>query len=134
MAATEQQAAIARTRQGYADFDAGNVEAVNALLANDVVWRSPGASRFAGEYRGKQAVFEFFGRLMQEGLVQKHEIHDVLASDQHVVVLATVTATYKGRSLTSQVVDVHHENADGELTEFWRITNDVADFDALVGS
>lgn len=133
MAVTEQAAAIERARKAYADFDAANVEAVMGVIADDVVWHIGGQSRYSGDYRGKQAVLEFFGRLMQDGLVQKHEIHDILASEDHVVVLANVTATYKGQTIVGQAVDVHHENEAGQTTEFWRIAADQKAFDELVG-
>ena len=134
MAVTELQAAIERARKAYADFDAGNVEGVSQVIADDVIWHIAGTSRYAGTYRGKQAVFELFGRLMQDGVVQQHDIHDILASEDHVAVLATVNATYNGRSAAVQVVDIHHENDAGQTTEFWRISNDTEKFDELLSS
>jgi ketosteroid isomerase-like protein len=134
MAVTAQQASIERTRKGYAAFDSGDVQAVIDLLADDIVWHIDGKSKYAGTYQGKQAVLELFGRLVQDGLQQKHDLHDVLANDQHIVTLSTVTATYQGRSVSAQTVDVAHENAEGQLTEFWRVSAGQADFDALVGA
>ena len=132
MAVTAQQAAIERARTGYKAFDAADVNTVLDLFADDIVWHIGGNSRYTGTYNGKQAVMEFFGRLMQDGVDQKHDIHDILASDEHVVVLATVTATYKGKTLSTQVADVLHENADGKTTEFWRIAADQKAFDDLI--
>ena len=134
MAVTEQAAAIERARKGYTAFDAGDVPTVQDLIAEDAVWHVGGKSRYAGDYRGKQAIFEFFGRMMQEGFVQKHDLHDILANDQHTVVLANVTATYQGKTINGQVVDVLHRNADGDLTEYWRISSDQPTFDELIGS
>ena len=134
MAVTAQQASIERTRKGYAAFDAGDVNTVLELFADDIVWHIGGDSKYTGTYNGKQAVLEFFGRLMQDGLVQKHAIHDILASGDHIVTLANVTMTYQGKTIEGQVADVAHENADGQLTEFWRISADQKAFDDLVGS
>ena len=133
MAVTAQQASIERTRKGYAAFDAGDVNTVLELFADDIVWHIGGDSKYTGTYKGKQAVLEFFGRLMQDGLVQKHEIHDILASDDHIVTLSTVTATFNGQTLSGQTVDIAHENDQGQLTEFWRISAEQAKFDELVG-
>lgn len=133
MAVTAQQASIERTRKGYAAFDAGDVNTVLELFADNIVWHVGGKSKYAGTYTGKQAVLEFFGRLMQDGLVQKHDIHDILASDDHIVTLSTVTATYKGQTLSGQTVDIAHENDQGQLTEFWRISADQEAFDRLIG-
>jgi uncharacterized protein len=134
MAVTAQQASIERTRKGYAAFDQGDVNTVLELFADNIVWHVGGKSKYAGTYNGKQAVLEFFGRLMQDGLVQKHDIHDILATDQHIVTLSTVTATYNGQTLSGQTVDVAHENDQGQLTEFWRISADQQAFDDLIGS
>lgn len=132
MAVTAQQASIERARKGYTAFDAGDVTTVMDLLADDVTWHVGGASKYSGDYAGKQTVLEFFGGMMTDGLVQKHDIHDILANDEHVVVLSTVTATYQGRSITAPVVDVFHENSQGQLQEFWRIASDQAAFDAFI--
>ena len=134
MAVTEQQASIERTRRGYAAFDQGDVNTVLELFADDIKWHVGGKSKYAGTYNGKQAVLEFFGRLMQDGLQQKHEVHDILASDDHVVTLSNVTATYNGQTITGQTVDIAHENDQGQLVEFWRISADQQAFDDLVGS
>jgi ketosteroid isomerase-like protein len=134
MAVTEQAAAIERARKGYTAFDAGDVQTVIDLIADDVKWHVGGTSKFAGDYEGKQKVLEFFGRLMAEGFVQKHAIHDILANDQHVVVLCDVSVTYNGKTDSGQVVDVYHENDQGQLKEFWRIAADQARLDALIGS
>jgi len=134
MAVTAQAASVERARKGYTAFDAGDVQTVIDLLADDVTWHVGGSSKYAGDYEGKQAVLEFFGRLMTDGFVQKHDIHDILASEEHVVVLSNVTATYQGRSITSPIVDVFHENEQGQLKEFWRVSEDQAAIDELIGS
>ena len=36
------------------------------LLADDIVWRSPGRNPLSGDYRGKDAVLALFGRLAEE--------------------------------------------------------------------
>jgi len=133
MAVTAQQASIERTRKGYAAFDAGDVNTVLELFADNIVWHIGGNSKYTGTYNGKQAVLELFGRLMQDGVVQKHAIHDILASDDHVVTLADVTVTYKGQTISGPAVDIAHENAEGQMTEFWRVASTQKEFDELVG-
>ena len=48
---------LARQREMYAG---GDLAAVGALLAEDVVWHVPGTSPIAGEYRGREAVVGYF--------------------------------------------------------------------------
>lgn len=134
MAITAQQASIERTRKGYAAFDAGDVDTVLELFADNIVWHIGGDNKYTGTYNGKQAVLEFFGRLMQDGLVQKHAIHDILANDEHIVTLSEVTVTYQGKTIKIQAADIAHENSEGQLTEFWRAGPSTKEFDELVGS
>jgi hypothetical protein len=48
---------------------------------------------------------------------------DVLANDEHTVVLATLTATRRGKSIEVPVANVTH-NRDGQVTEFWSAVTD----------
>jgi len=43
-------------------YGGGDVDAVRALLAEDVVWHVPGKSAIAGEHRGREAVVRYFLR------------------------------------------------------------------------
>lgn len=52
-------------QQLYADFGKGNIPAILNTLAEDVEWREPAAGPppFAGTYRGRERVGEFFRKL-----------------------------------------------------------------------
>lgn len=116
-------------RSGYAAFARGDMEAVGAVLADDIVWHSGGNNILTGDYDGKEAVFGFFARLMQEsGGSFKNEIHDMLANDDHGVALVSSTATRGGRSLHSRAVHVFHMR-DGKITEFWSFPESDSDVD-----
>jgi hypothetical protein len=56
---------VARIRDGYAAFAKGDFAALNDLFAEDLLWHVNGRSQFAGEYRGPEAVFGVFGKLME---------------------------------------------------------------------
>jgi ketosteroid isomerase-like protein len=111
-------------RKGYEAFNTGDVQTVFGLLADDVVWHSFGSGPLAGDYRGKEAVMELFGRFFQVVDGQKTEVHDILANDQHTVVLATVTLTRQGRTLEQRVTDVIHPDSEGRVAEYWRFFED----------
>ena len=49
-------------RRGYQAFNEADVEALQAILADDVTWTTPGESTVAGTARGKAAVLAQFGR------------------------------------------------------------------------
>ncbi len=44
-------------RRGYDAFTKGDMEAVNELFADDIVWHNAGRDQFAGDYHGKDEVF-----------------------------------------------------------------------------
>ena len=106
-------------RSGYEAFSKGDLETVSKLFASEIRWHIPGRSPIAGTYTGHDEVFGFFATLVQEtGGTFKVDVHDLLASDDHVVVLAKESAERAGRSLDSNEVHVWHIE-DGLATEFW---------------
>ncbi len=106
-------------RRGYAAYGAGDLDTVNALFADDIVWHVAGQSPIAGDYTGKEQVFGFFGKLQElsDG-TSKIEVHDVLANDTHGVALVMESATRGGRSHEGVATHVYHIT-DGKVTEFW---------------
>lgn len=106
-------------RRGYAAYDAGDMDTINELFHEDVVWHVAGHSPNSGDYKGKEQVFGFFAKLMElsDG-TSKVEVHDMLANDEHGVVLVKESATRKGRSHEGQATHVFHLR-DGKVTEFW---------------
>jgi hypothetical protein len=69
----------------------------------------------AGTFVGKQATMERMRRMAKKGIVWDFDIHDVLANDDHVVVLTDATLT-KGVAVThGQQVQVMHVR-DGKMT------------------
>lgn len=65
-----------------------------------------------------------FGRVVQEVEgIKMSPLHDVLASDDHVVVLHEWTATRNGHTLNGQYADVYHLR-NGKATEHWHLAVD----------
>ena len=50
-------------------------------------------------------------------------IHDILASDEHTVILHDTTLTRNGRSFTGRYADIYHLR-NGKLTEHWHLAVD----------
>ena len=124
---------VARIRDGYAAFAKGDFAALNDLLAEDVLWHVNGRSQFAGEYRGREAVFGFFGKLMEvtEGSL-RIDLHALFADDDHGVALAVTTASRGGRSVEVREAHVFHMR-DGKVVESWNASADQYAFDELIG-
>ncbi|HET6915630.1 MAG TPA: nuclear transport factor 2 family protein, partial [Acidimicrobiales bacterium] len=108
-------------RSGYEAFSTGDMETVAKLFAPDIRWNISGRSQISGTYTGHDEVFGFFGKLMElTGNTFSVAIHDLLASDDHVVVIVKESGTRNGTSLESDEVHVWHVE-DGRATEFWGI-------------
>jgi uncharacterized protein len=106
-------------RRGYQAFSTGDLETLGELFADDIVWHVGGRSQLAGDYRGKQEVFGFFGKLVElSGGTFRVELHDVLANDEHAIALQKATGEREGRTLDDNAVGVYHTR-DGKVTESW---------------
>jgi ketosteroid isomerase-like protein len=112
-------------RRGYEAFAAGDVATMTELLDENVVWHTPGRSSISGDQKGRDATLQLFGRLAQEtNGTFKLDVHEILANDEHAVVLADLSAEKDGKSLSgAHVVNVFHLK-DGKLTEAWGSSDD----------
>src|SRR5262245_42080415 len=100
-------------------LEARDVAAISNLLADDVVYHFPGRGPVAGTYRGREAVLGLFGAL--GGLFDaplEMASHDVVASEAHVVDLATYIGSRGGQSFTWNAVRLYHVDAD-RISEIW---------------
>jgi len=111
-------------RRGYAAYDSGDLDTINELFADDLVWHIAGHSPLSGDYTGKEQVFGFFAKIQElsDG-TSKIEIHDLLADDEHGVALVTESATRNGRTHEGHTAHVFHISG-GKVTEFWDAQTD----------
>jgi hypothetical protein len=126
--------ALARTRQGYEAFATGDMTALAELLAPDVRWVVGGDSALTGTYRGREATFEFLGRLLAATDGTFVATLRTLAEPQPGLVLALVrvTAQARGIDLDEDAVQLL-EVADGLVLSCRTFTEDSRRFDALIG-
>jgi ketosteroid isomerase-like protein len=124
---------VARIRDGYAAFAKGDFAVLNDLFAEDLLWHDAGRNQTSGEYRGRDAVYGLFGKLMEitEGSFRA-DLHAVLADDEHAVALVVITASRGGRSIEVNEAHVFHMR-DGKVVEFWNASTDMYAADELLG-
>ncbi|HET9410264.1 MAG TPA: nuclear transport factor 2 family protein [Candidatus Dormibacteraeota bacterium] len=118
---------IEMARTGYQAFNEGHLDEAMATIHDEILWHNGGDNPITGDFRGKEAVMQMlatFGQLT-EGTYEA-DIHDILASDEHTVVIGTYTATRHGRTRSARFVDVVHPAPDGRAKEFWRFFDDQA--------
>lgn len=127
MAGAQENAAI--IRRGYELFNSGNLDELKQLFAEDVVWHPGGRGRLAGDKRGRDAAFAYFGQLGEmTGGTFRAELHDIVANDEHVVGLHTSTGQRGGKSLSLREVLVFHLR-DGRIVEAWEHFEDSQTWD-----
>jgi ketosteroid isomerase-like protein len=122
---------VQRLRDAYAAFSKGDIDRVTQEWSSDIVWHVGGNSPLAGDYKGQEEIVGFFGKILELGGGSfAIEVHDVLANDDHAVVLVHETGKRDGKTLDTDSAHVFHLK-DGKTTEFWAMPTDQASEDAF---
>jgi ketosteroid isomerase-like protein len=121
-------------RKGYEAFIAADMEWLNKHLHENVVWHVPGHNVLSGDYKGRDPVLAFFAKSVQIALPE-FDIHDVVASDDHVVALLNVVwrRNDNGATHTDRTVQVFHV-VSGQALEVWTMSQDQHGLDQFLGS
>ena len=93
---------------------------VDAFMADDIIWHEIGRDE---PRRGKDELRATMGEAGD--LTIKYDIHDVIANDEHAIVLGTATATRGGKALEYRTAEIFHIR-DGKATERWAFSDDTA--------
>lgn len=126
--ATQQDAAT--IRRGYEAFNKGDLATLSEVIAEDVVWHPAGNNRLSGAKHGRDATFQYFGQLGEAGI--RADLHDVMASDQHVAGAHTTVGERGGKRINAHVVILFHMR-DGKVAEAWEHMEDTSAWDAYLG-
>ncbi len=123
----EEHPNVGLVRESFSAISCGDAQWLTDHLADDVVWHVGGNSKMAGEYRGKEAVLQ----MTPTGGSDSIDIHDVLANDDHAVVLGTAhLEAPDGDAVEYRFVNVFHIR-DGKVTEAWGMAENDAETDAF---
>jgi uncharacterized protein len=118
-------------RKGFAAFARGDMAAAGQFLADDTRWHFPGHNPLSGDYEGVTEVLGVFGKVFAlSGGTFQSELHDVLANDEHIVMLVTDRAEREGRKLDDNVAQVLHVR-NGKVTDVWIHHTDQSSVDAF---
>jgi ketosteroid isomerase-like protein len=98
---------------------ARDVGAIADCFTDDVVFHIAGRNPLSGEYRGKGRVLTELFQAWEEAFGHLEiDVHDVLANDDHVVVLSDRRVERDGRTLDMRAAGVYHVR-DGRISEAW---------------
>lgn len=106
-------------RAGYEAFASGDFEKLNEFIPEDAQWHVMGNSALSGDYTGRDAIYGYFGKLMElsQGTFKASVVH-VLADDAYVCAIQRSTATVDGVETTTQDMLVDRVQ-DGRMVETW---------------
>jgi ketosteroid isomerase-like protein len=112
-------------------YAGGDLEAVRAMLSDEIAWHVPGRSAIAGDYVGKDDVVDYFHQRRRLGRgAFKVDVHDVLASEGRAVLLAGGQAERGGRTLGWETAGVFRIEG-GMIAECWLLPFDQYAFDEV---
>jgi ketosteroid isomerase-like protein len=124
---------VERIRDVFRAFAEKDGITVGRLLGDDAVWRVPGRSTMAGEYRGRHEIFAFLRRTgeLTEG-TYRAELKGVWGGDGVVAALYRATGVREGRALDIDQVLVFRFDGE-ELREVLAVPSDPDAFDGFWG-
>ncbi len=112
----------------YEYFNAGDLDRVRSeLLAEDITWNMPGHHPLSGEHTGADQVMAFFGALSKAGIrvdnvhfgelengtvIERHQGHASIGSDEFLFPTATAYDVEDGRLKRVQVHTADQHNVD----------------------
>lgn len=111
-------------------FQAGDVEALFAKIADDAVWHMPGNNVLAGSYVGHAEIMRNFGMLQEAVDAYWAYPLDYFGSDDHVVLIAEVRARRGDNTLTTREAMTWRVE-DGLLKECWHMCLEPEKWDAF---
>jgi ketosteroid isomerase-like protein len=100
-------------------------EAATAFWADDVVLHVQGRNPLAGDFVGKRAFLEHYGRIFAElgGTMELVEVREVLLGAEHAVALVKERAVRGERILDFDRVNVYQLRG-GKIAEIWSYDSD----------
>lgn len=116
---------VTRARQYIDLFHRGDFESMRHFYAEDVVWHVGGRHELSGDYRGIDAVFEYFARVRaMTGGTLKLQPHSILASDAYTAMFTRVTGRRGGKQLDVDLVEILRVTPDGRWAEYFGMASD----------
>jgi|HubBroStandDraft_6_1064221.scaffolds.fasta_scaffold472233_2 ketosteroid isomerase-like protein len=116
----------------YGAFGRGDIAAVRALLAEDVIWHLPGTvPHYSGTYQGRSSVAVFFQKLYANVGIEAFEPREFVAEADRVLVIGWSRGRVKntGRTFENRWV-MAFSVRDGRIAKF----DEYADTQALAAA
>ena len=118
-------------RKFYDSFVKSDLTSMLSVCSDDVTFQVPGKSKLAGKFTKATVGPQLVGKIaeLSQGSF-KLEIHDIMASDQHGMVLTTNTVTRNGTKHEYRAVHVWRIQ-NGKLLAWYEYPRDLYQYDAI---
>lgn len=119
--------------RAYELFGQGDMETLQTLWTDDIVWHIAGNTKISGHHIGAAGIIGMFGSLMEvtEGTFRV-ELQSAFADDDRGFSLHKATGERAGESYELWTV-LGYRFRDGKVTEIWNFPHDQALEDKLLG-
>ena len=103
-------------RQWFAALGSNDIKAATALMSADAGWHNSGRGRFAGDFEGREAVFDYLGRFGSAVDSITDDLQFVLADDERAVALNNSILT-RGDEMLNQSNLFVFDVSGGQITD-----------------
>ncbi len=110
-------------RRAWDAVSHGDVAALVALTASNLVWHATGRSSWSGDYFGRDTVFDFLSGLGGDAEVFDSTLHHVLVGDDRAALLLHISGRRKEKSLDTDLDVILRIEAD-HIVEIWSVPHD----------
>ncbi|MDP9888751.1 nuclear transport factor 2 family protein [Pseudarthrobacter enclensis] len=116
-------------RRGYDAFNAGDMNTLAELFADDAVWYAAGRGVLSGKKEGRDAVLAYFGELgsRSNGSFQA-TVEDIVGGEDHTIGIQQSHAQNNGKTLDAETV-IAFVLRDGKVLEGREYFTDTASAD-----
>jgi uncharacterized protein len=119
-------------RRYFKAAEDGDLATLNEVFADDVVGHTAGNHELAGDYVGKQAVFDFFGQLAAiSGGTARLRLRDAIADDWFAVALVDAVGQVGPNTIDDEPAVFVLRISDGKFVEWWSHHYDQPTMDRL---
>lgn len=106
-------------------YAARDADRIGAALAEEAVWHVGGTHSLSGNYRGRQAILDYFEKVSAAtGGTLRLDPIELLANDERGAAFLSVTADRTGRRLDVTMAEAFQFDDDGRIREFWAHASD----------
>jgi uncharacterized protein len=117
-------------RKAHGSFQKGDVEALFALMTDDIIWYLPGHNALSGAFHGRDGVMKNFAMLQQNVDTYWAQGIDYFGSDDYAVLVARVKATRGDKSIDLMEC-LLFKVRDGKFSHVWHMALDDHAWDAF---